>query len=94
MRSSLKILYKNNIEFKSFRVDVLKYSNERKISVEMGGRETRYNIFSNLKNKGIITKCALAHHADDDVETIIMRIFNGTGIEGIEGIKVKEMVFI
>ena len=80
---------KNNIEFKSFRVDVLKYSNERKISVEMGGRETRYNIFSNLKNKGIITKCALAHHADDDVETIIMRIFNGTGIEGIEGIKVK-----
>ncbi|BAK81833.1 tRNA lysidine(34) synthetase TilS [Candidatus Arthromitus sp. SFB-rat-Yit] len=84
---------RNNIEFKSFRVDVLDYIKKYKVSVEMGGREVRYNIFNDLKNKNIITKCALAHHADDDVETIIMRIFNGTGIDGIEGIKVKREDF-
>ncbi len=77
----------NNIEFISHRVDVKKYSEDHKISIEMAGRVSRYNIFEKLKNDGIITKCALAHHADDDVETILMRIFRGTGIKGIEGIK-------
>ena len=90
---SFEFCKRNNVEFKSFRVDVLEYSKERKISVEMGGREVRYNIFNDLKNKNIITKCALAHHADDDVETIIMRIFSGTGIDGIEGIRKKREDF-
>ena len=77
----------NCIEFKSYEVDVKKYSLDNKISIEMAGRFLRYDIFENLKNRGIINKCALAHHADDDVETILMRIFRGTGIKGIEGIK-------
>lgn len=42
---------RNNIEFKSFRVDVLDYIKKYKVSVEMGGREVRYNIFNDLKIK-------------------------------------------
>lgn len=86
---SKRFCEENDIEFISFRYDVLELSKKSKISVEMAGREVRYDIFSKLKEDNVITKCALAHHADDDVETIIMRIFNGTGIDGIEGIKVK-----
>lgn len=84
---SRKFCELNNIEFKSYRVDVKKYSENNKVSIEMAGRTLRYEIFEKLKNDLIITKCALAHHADDDVETILMRIFRGTGIRGIEGIK-------
>lgn len=84
---SKKFCKTNNIEFKSYRVDVKKYSLDNKVSIEMAGRSLRYDVFENLKNHGIINKCALAHHADDDVETILMRIFRGTGIKGIEGIK-------
>ncbi len=78
---------KLGIEFKSFKCDILKYSKDKKISIEMAGREVRYNIFNSLKDEGVINKIALAHHADDDVETIIMRIFKGTGVDGLCGIK-------
>lgn len=71
---------------KVYREDILNYSRVNKISIEMGGREVRYRIFESLKRNGDITKCSLGHHADDDVETIIMRIFKGTGLKGIEGI--------
>ena len=85
----------NNIEFKIYRVDVKEYSKKNKISIEMAGREVRYKIFEDLKKEKIITKCALAHHADDDVETILMRIFKGTGIKGIEGIKeIRENFYV
>ncbi|HJD00071.1 MAG TPA: tRNA lysidine(34) synthetase TilS [Candidatus Dwaynia gallinarum] len=85
----------NNIEFKIYRVDVKEYSKKNKISIEMAGREVRYKIFEDLKKENIITKCALAHHADDDVETILMRIFKGTGIKGIEGIKeIRENFYV
>lgn len=83
------------IECRVYREDILKYSKENKISIEMGGREVRYKIFKNLKRDGIITKCSLGHHADDDVETIIMRIFKGTGTKGIEGInEIREEFYI
>ena len=71
---------------KVYREDILNYSRVNKISIEMAGREVRYRIFESLKRNGHITKCSLGHHADDDVETIIMRIFKGTGLKGIEGI--------
>lgn len=77
-----------NIPLKVYKVDVKEYSIKNKLSLEMAGREVRYNIFEELKNKNIINKCAIAHHIDDDVETIIMRLFKGTGLKGIEGIKV------
>lgn len=76
-----------DIEFKSYEVDVKSYSSINKLSIETGGREVRYNIFENLRESGYIDKCATGHHANDDVETIIMRIFKGTGVKGIEGIK-------
>ena len=82
-----KFCKENDISLKSYRIDVLEYRKKNKVSLEMAGREVRYNIFEDLRNRKIITKCSIAHHADDDVETILMRIFRGTGIKGIEGIK-------
>lgn len=78
---------KYGIEFYSYNVNVRDYSKKNKISIEMAGRELRYKVFDELRVRGIINRCAIAHHSDDDVETILMRIFKGTGIDGIEGIK-------
>lgn len=78
---------KYGIEFYSYNVNVRDYSKKNKISIEMAGRELRYKVFDELRVQGIINRCAIAHHSDDDVETILMRIFKGTGIDGIEGIK-------
>lgn len=92
---SRKFCEEQNIRFKSYRVDVNKFSLENKLSIEMGAREVRYKIFEDLKNQKVINKCALAHHGDDDAETILMRIFKGTGTKGLEGIKeIREGFYI
>lgn len=92
---SRKFCEEQNIRFKSYRVDVNKFSLENKLSIEMGAREVRYKIFRDLKDQKIINKCALAHHGDDDAETILMRIFKGTGTKGLEGIKeIREGFYI
>ncbi|RQN08596.1 tRNA lysidine(34) synthetase TilS [Clostridium butyricum] len=71
------------------RVDINKYSKDKKMSSEMAGREARYNFFDDIvKDKGY-TKIATAHNANDQAETILFRLMRGSGIEGLCGIKVR-----
>lgn len=65
--------------------NVLKYSKENKISVEEAAREVRYNFLFQIKEKLNINKIAVAHNLDDQCETIIMRLFRGTGTSGLRG---------
>lgn len=77
------------------RVDINKISKERNISTEMAGREERYKFFEELKNENLLDKIAIAHNANDQAETLIMRALRGTGIEGLVGIKpVRDGFFI
>ncbi|MEC3964500.1 tRNA lysidine(34) synthetase TilS [Flagellimonas halotolerans] len=63
-----------------------KYAETQRLSVQMAARELRYQWFSGLiKTKGydyILT----AHHADDSLETFLINLSRGTGIEGLSGI--------
>ncbi|MDZ4994651.1 tRNA lysidine(34) synthetase TilS [Clostridium perfringens] len=84
-----------NIECFVKRVDINKISKERNISTEMAGREERYKFFEELKNKYSLDKIAIAHNANDQAETLIMRALRGTGIEGLVGIRpVRDGIFI
>jgi len=67
-------------------VDVPKYAKENLIGVEQAARELRYRYFDELLKKGIVDKIATAHQLDDQCETVLMRIFRGTGVKGLEGI--------
>jgi tRNA(Ile)-lysidine synthase len=49
-------------------------------------RELRYQAFREVAEEWAIKKIVLAHHADDQVETILMRILRGTGSSGLMGI--------
>lgn len=77
------------IEFYSKRIDVNKYCADNGLSSETGGREIRYNFFKEIMNKKQFNKVATAHNANDQAETILMRIMRGTGLEGLGGIPVK-----
>ncbi len=77
----------NNIPLYAKSVSAPNYSKENKITLEQGARELRYKYFSSLLQKGIVDCIALAHHLDDQCETLLMRIFRGTGIEGLKGIR-------
>lgn len=67
--------------------DVEGYRKENKVSVEVACRELRYEWFHNLKQSLGCSKIAVAHHADDDVETFFLNLLRGSGIAGLAGIK-------
>ena len=67
-------------------VDVPGYAKDHLIGVEQAARELRYRYFEELLKKGVVDKIATAHQLDDQCETVLMRIFRGTGVKGLEGI--------
>lgn len=84
-----------NIPFYCKRVDIKSISKERGVSTELAGRDERYKFFDELKENLSINKIAIAHNANDQAETLIMRIIRGTGLEGLVGIKpIRDSVYI
>ena len=79
----------NNIPFLSRSVDVPSSLLQGE-STETCARRLRYAFFDELLEKKVVQKIALAHHADDNAETVLMRLFRGTGIRGLVGIGDRE----
>ncbi len=64
------------------------YAAAGKVSVQVAARELRYAWFHELLNSGF-RWLLTAHHADDNIETMLMNFFRGTGISGLRGILPK-----
>jgi len=54
--------------------------------IEAAARGLRYDFFRQLAREDRVTKIATAHTLDDQAETVLLRIFRGTGIRGLSGI--------
>ncbi len=54
--------------------------------IEAAARALRYGFFRELTRDGRVAKVATAHTLDDQAETVLLRIFRGTGIRGLSGI--------
>lgn len=57
-----------------------------KSNLEMAAREFRYAFFADMMQKWPATHLVTAHHADDQLETILMRLVRGSTLKGISGI--------
>ena len=86
---SKKLCESLGVRFFSKRIDINKYALETGKSSELAGREARYDFFDEIINKINFNKIATAHNANDQAETILMRIMRGTGLEGLGGIPVE-----
>ncbi|MCI1944586.1 tRNA lysidine(34) synthetase TilS [Clostridium luticellarii] len=83
------------IQFKSLKIDINNVAKNRNISCESAGREERYKFFKKLKIEFNAQKIAIAHNANDQAETILMRIIRGAGLNGLVGIRpVRDNVFV
>ena len=89
-----KICRENQLSFSQYSYDILKLAKQEGISVEAAGRKARYeSFFKECKKRGG-TKVAVAHHENDQAETIIWNMVRGTGAKGFGGMEpYKEMEY-
>ena len=70
-----------------FSEDIEAYSIKSKMSFEEAARERRYALFEKVKVQTGASKIAVAQNMNDQAETILMRLFRGSGLEGLTSIK-------
>ncbi|WP_243689383.1 tRNA lysidine(34) synthetase TilS [Geotalea toluenoxydans] len=78
-----KLAGKYGVCFVTKAVDVLALSRESKMSLEEAGRVARYRFFKELAINCKARSVAVAHHADDQAETVLMRLIRGAGGSGL-----------
>lgn len=77
---------KLGVYFESARLDVLSLAREWKCGVEEAGRRARYAALEEMRSRRGADRVATAHHADDNLETVIFNLARGAGERGLGGI--------
>lgn len=77
---------KLNLPFESKSVDIPILKKINKESTQQAARDARYKFFMNTLNKFEAQKVALGHNANDQAETVLMRLIRGAGLKGLCGI--------
>ena len=67
------------------RANTVERADKNGISIQMAAREIRYQFFEETRNQHHLEGIILAHHQDDQLETIFLNLVRGTGIEGLYG---------
>lgn len=83
-----KYCRENGVNFLCRKLDVKAAARKSGRSIETEARIQRKKIFDEILTNGIADKILLAHHADDQAETILMHIFRGSGLNGLKGMSV------
>lgn len=74
-------------ECENASIDVRRLARDTRTSIETAARNARHEFFADIARKHRCSRVILAHHADDQAETILMRILRGTSISGLVGMK-------
>lgn len=83
-----------SINFFLTHFDTTHYAREQKLSIQMAARELRYDWFKELTAIHEFHYVLTAHHANDNVETLLVNLVRGTGIKGLQGIPEQQGYFI
>lgn len=66
--------------------DTKAFAEDQKLSIQMAARELRYRWFEELRESFGFDYILTAHHANDDLETFLINLVRGTGLDGLTGI--------
>lgn len=67
------------------KLNVLAIAKKQKLGIEECARSERYKVFDKVIEDKKVDKIALAHHASDQAETVLLHILRGSGINGACG---------
>ena len=70
-----------------YKVDCASISRNKGLTTEEGAREGRYGVFESLIKNQMVDKIALAHHMQDQAETILFHLLRGSGTAGLKGME-------
>ncbi len=81
-----------DVAFHLGQPNVKQFARQQGVSTQVAARELRYRFFQETARKIGAGKLALAHHADDQAETVLMRILRGTSVSGLAGIPLRRQL--
>ena len=79
----------HNIFLQVVSISVEELAKEHGWSLEEAGRNARYKAFAETAAKYQCNKIAVAHHKDDQAETVLFQIFRGSRLKGLAGMEAK-----
>lgn len=84
-----KFCHRWNLPFYGNRFETNNYATAHGVSTQMAARELRYPWFQEVLHKENYDWIATAHHANDSLETILLNLSKGAGMEGMMGVEAK-----
>ncbi len=82
------------IPFYSEQFDTNNYAWENSLSIQIAARQLRYAWFEELLEQERLDKLATAHHLNDSLETVLLNLCKGTGVQGLAGIPLENRFII
>jgi tRNA(Ile)-lysidine synthase len=82
-----KLLLGNQAKVLVKHFDTITYAKEHAISIEMAARQLRYQWFAQIALQEECEAIAVAHHQNDQAETLLLNLKRGTGIRGLCGMR-------
>lgn len=76
------------VELEIVRFHTYDEASRRKVSIEVACRELRYDKFREIIRKEGWQRVAVAHHADDNAETLLLNLMRGSGLKGLRGMSI------
>ena len=83
-----------SLPFFQERIDVSELAQQQKWGIEEAGREARRQFLERIADRYKQAVIALAHHRDDQAETVVMHISRGCGVSGLKGMAWKTGRFV
>ena len=72
--------------------DVTAYAERERLAIEEAARQMRYGFLAEVAQQIGSETIAVAHHADDQAESMLMHIIRGSGIAGLRGMRPKSQI--
>ena len=81
-----ELAWRLNLRGEQGRADIPRMAKERGVSLEMAARQSRYEFLTRTARAVGANCIATAHTADDQVETVLLKLTRGAGPQGVSGI--------